>query len=46
MQVVAGQLRGRRVHWTNDTDEGWVLAIFRIDAAGRIAHHEVIAANA
>jgi len=28
--------------WTNDADEGWVLAVLRIDEAGLIAHHEVI----
>jgi hypothetical protein len=37
-----------REPWSNDPDtvEGWVLAIFRVDEAGKIVRHEVIAANA
>lgn len=42
---VRGNYAAGAFHWTNDSDEGWVLAIFRIDEAGRIARHEVIAAN-
>jgi hypothetical protein len=43
---VRGNYAAGAFHWANDTDEGWVLAVFRFDDAGRIAHHEVIAASA
>ncbi len=40
--VVHGNYASAAFHWTNDTDEGWVLGVFRFDEAGLIAHHEVI----
>lgn len=43
--VVRGNYAAGAFHWTNDSDEGWVLGVFRFDEAGLIAHHEVIAAS-
>lgn len=52
--LVRGNYAAGAFHWTSrepwstdpDAVEGWVLAIFRIDEAGKIARHEVISANA
>ena len=52
--LVRGNYAAGAFHWTSrepwstdpDTVEGWVLAIFRVDEAGKIARHEMISANA
>lgn len=42
---VRGNFAAGAFHWTDDTDQGWLLAIFQLDAeTGRIVHQEMIGA--
>lgn len=42
---VRGNFAAGALHWTDDTDQGWLLAVFRVDSeTGRIAYAEMIGA--